>query len=89
MMLDIYTGELQFQGRSMAMGFIKECWMRPSNIVAAEIVGGKKLIELDQVQCQIAPDTSAFTVVQQCVSKSGSVSGIAYDLSAAGIEAIA
>ena len=86
MMLDIlHRSRLQFPG--MAMGFIKRMLDEAIKHCSSRIVGGKKLIELDQVQYQIAQIQSAFTIVSAMCFKSSSVSGIAYDLSAAGIEA--
>ncbi len=86
MMLDIlHRSRLQFPG--MAMGFIKRMLDEAIKHCSERTVGGKKLIELDQVQYQIAQIQSAFTVVSAMCFRSSSVSGIEYDLSAEGIEA--
>ncbi len=86
MMLDIlHRSRLQFPG--MAMGFIKRMLDESIKHCSQRIVGGKKLIELDQVQYQIAQIQSAFTVVSAMCFRSSSVSGIANDLSSEGIEA--
>lgn len=86
MMLDIlHRSRLQFPG--MAMGFIKRMLDEAIKQCSRRIVGGKKLIELDQVQFQIAQIQSAFTVVSAMCFRSCSVSGIEHDLSGEGIEA--
>ncbi len=86
MMLDIlHRSRLQFPG--MAMGFIKRMLDESIKHCSERVVGGKKLIELDQVQYQIAQIQSAFTVVSAMCFRSSSVSGIANDLSAEGIDA--
>ncbi len=86
MMLDVlHRSRLQFPG--MAMGFIKRMLDEAIKQCNHRIVGGKKLIELDQVQYQIAQIQSAFTVVSAMCFRSSSVSGIENDLSSEGIEA--
>lgn len=86
MMLDLlHRSRLQFPG--MAMGFIKRMMDEAIRQCNQRIVGGKKLIELDQVQYQISQIQSAFTVVSAMCFRSSSVSGIENDLSAEGIEA--
>jgi alkylation response protein AidB-like acyl-CoA dehydrogenase len=86
MMLDIlHRSRLQFPG--MAMGFIKRMMDEAIRQCNQRIVGGKKLMELDQVQYQISQIQSAFTVVSAMCFRSSSVSGIENDLSAEGIEA--
>ena len=86
MMLDIlHRSRLQFPG--MAMGFIKRMMDEAFRQCNNRIVGGKKLIELDQVKYQIAQIQSAFTVVSSMCFRSSSVSGIENDLSGEGIEA--
>ena len=86
MMLDIlHRSRLQFPG--MAMGFIKRMMDEAIRQCNNRIVGGKKLIELDQVKYQIAQIQSAFTVVSSMCFRSSSVSSIENDLSGEGIEA--
>ncbi len=86
MMLDVlHRSRLQFPG--MAMGFIKRMLDEALKQCNQRIVSGKKLIELDQVQYQIAQIQSAFTVVSAMCFRSSSVSGIENDLSGEGIEA--
>jgi alkylation response protein AidB-like acyl-CoA dehydrogenase len=86
MMLDIlHRSRLQFPG--MAMGFIKRMLDEALRQCNERIVGGKKLIELDEVQYQIAQIQSAFTVVSSMCFRSSHVSGIEHDLFAEGIEA--
>ncbi|RNI40174.1 acyl-CoA dehydrogenase [Hanamia caeni] len=86
MMLDIlHRSRLQFPG--MAMGFIKRMLDEALQQCNQRIVGGKKLIELDEVQYQVSQIQSAFTVVSAMCFRSSYVSGIEHDLSAEGIEA--
>ena len=86
MMLDIlHRSRLQFPG--MAMGFIKRMLDEALRQCNQRIVGGKKLIELDQVQYQVSQIQSAFTVVSSMCFRSSQVSSIDNDLSAEGIEA--
>lgn len=86
MMLDVlHRSRLQFPG--MAMGFIKRMLDGAIKQCNQRIVGGKKLMELDQVQYQIARIQCAFTVVSAMCCRSTNVSGIENDLSGEGIEA--
>jgi hypothetical protein len=86
MMLDIlHRSRLQFPG--MAMGFIKRMLDEALQQCNQRIVGGKRLIDLDEVQYQISQIQSAFTVVSSMCFRSSHVSGIEHDLSAEGIEA--
>lgn len=86
MMLDVlHRSRLQFPG--MAMGFIKRMLDEALKQCNQRIVGGKKLIELDEVQYQICQIQSAFTVVSSMCFRSSQVSSIENDLSAEGIEA--
>lgn len=86
MMLDIlHRSRLQFPG--MAMGFIQRMMDEAIRQCNRRVVGGKKLIELDQVQYQISQIQSAFTVVSAMCLRSSGVSSIEYDLSGEGIEA--
>ena len=86
MMLDVlHRSRLQFPG--MAMGFIKRMLDEALKQCNQRIVGGKKLIELDEVQYQISQIQSAFTVVSSMCFRSSHVSGIENDLSAEGIQA--
>lgn len=86
MMLDIlHRSRLQFPG--MAMGFIKRMLDEAINQCNRRIVGGKKLMELDQVQYQISQIQSAFTIVSAMCFRSSQVSSIENELSSEGIEA--
>lgn len=86
MMLDIlHRSRLQFPG--MAMGFIKRMLDESIKQCNRRVVGGKKLIELDQVQYQVSQIQSAFTIVSAMCFRSSQVSNIENDLSAEGIEA--
>ncbi|HDZ14419.1 hypothetical protein LCGC14_1014620 [marine sediment metagenome] len=86
MMLDIlHRSRMQFPG--MALGFIKRMLDESIKQCTSRIVGGKKLIELDQVQYQISKIQSAFTVASAMCFRSSSHSGIDNDLSDEGVEA--
>ncbi len=86
MMLDIlHRSRLQFPG--MAMGFIHRMLDESLRHCNNRVVGGKKLIELDQVQYQISQIQSAFTIVSAMCFRSSQVSGIENELSSEGIEA--
>lgn len=86
MMLDIlHRSRLQFPG--MAMGFIHRMLDEALAHCNRRIVGGKRLIELDQVRFQIAQIQSAFTVVSAMCFRSTSISSIAADLAGEGLEA--
>lgn len=86
MMLDIlHRSRLQFPG--MAMGFVKRMLDEAIRHCNQRIVGGKKLIELDQVQFQISQIQSAFTMISAMCHKSSKISGIEHDLAGEGIVA--
>jgi len=86
MMLDIlHRSRMQFPG--MALGFIKRMLDECIKQCNERIVGGKKLIELDQVQYQISRVQCAFTVASAMCFRSSKHSGIDNDLSDAGVEA--
>ncbi|MDT7830462.1 acyl-CoA dehydrogenase family protein [Pricia sp. S334] len=86
MMLDIlHRSRMQFPG--MALGFIKRMLDEAIKQCNERIVGGKKLIELDQVQYQISKIQCAFTVASAMCFRSSDHSGIDKDLSNSGVEA--
>ena len=86
MMLDIlHRSRMQFPG--MALGFIKRMLDESIKQCNERIVGGKKLIELDQVRYQISRVQCAFTVASAMCFRSSGHSGIENDLSDAGVEA--
>src|SRR5690606_34376272 len=86
MMLDIlHRSRMQFPG--MALGFIKRMLDEALKQCRERMVGGKQLIELDQVQYQISRIQSAFTIASAMCFRSSGKSGIAHDLSGESIEA--
>ncbi len=86
MMLDIlHRSRMQFPG--MALGFIKRMLDEGIKQCNERIVGGKKLIELDQVQYQISRVQCAFTIASAMCFRSSSHSGIDNNLSDEGVEA--
>jgi len=86
MMLDIlHRSRMQFPG--MAIGFIKRMLDESIKYCNERIVGGKKLIELDQIQYQISRIQSAHTIASAMCFRSVSHSGIEKDLANEGIEA--
>ena len=86
MMLDLlHRSRLQFPG--MAMGFIKRMLDESINYCNERIVGGKRLLELDQVKYQISKIQSSYTIASAMCFKSSAMSGIEYDLANNGVEA--
>ncbi|MBD0776408.1 acyl-CoA/acyl-ACP dehydrogenase [Maribacter sp. ANRC-HE7] len=86
MMLDIlHRSRMQFPG--MATGFIKRMLDESIKYCNERIVGGKKLIELDQIQYQISRVQGAYTIASAMCFRSSGHSGIENDLSNEGIEA--
>lgn len=86
MMLDIlHRSRMQFPG--MAMGFIKRMLDESLKYCQERMVGGRKLIDMDQVQFQISRIQSAFTVVSAMCFRSSTNSGIDKNLADQGIEA--
>lgn len=86
MMLDIlHRSRMQFPG--MAVGFTKRMLDESIKYCNERVVGGKKLIELDQIQYQISKIQSAYTIASAMCFRSSTNSGIENDLSSEGIEA--
>lgn len=86
MMLDIlHRSRMQFPG--MAVGFIKRMLDESIKYCNERIVGGKKLIDLDQIQYQISKIQSAYTIASAMCFRSSTNSGIDKDLANEGIEA--
>lgn len=86
MMLDIlHRSRMQFPG--MAVGFIKRMLDESIKYCNERIVGGKKLIDLDQIQYQISKIQGAYTIASAMCFRSSTNSGIANDLANEGIEA--
>jgi len=86
LMMDLlHRSRLQFPG--MAMGFLRRLMDESIKHCTTRFVGGKPLIELDQVKHQISKIQSAFTVSSAMCSRSSAVSGIDNNLASYGIEA--
>lgn len=86
LMMDLlHRSRLQFPG--MAMGFIRRMLDEALNHCKKRIVGGKPLIELDQVKLQIAKIQNHFTVCSAMCARSSEISGIKNNLALAGVEA--
>ena len=86
LMLDLlHRSRMQFPG--MAMGFIKRMLDESIKYCNERIVGGKKLLDLDQVKFQISKIQSAFTIASAMCFKSSLKSGIENDLSSDSVEA--
>lgn len=86
MMLDIlHRSRMQFPG--MALGFIKRMLDESIKYCNERIVGGKKLIDLDQIQYQISKIQSSYTIASAMCFRSSANSSIDNDLANEGIEA--
>ncbi|PIF00155.1 MAG: acyl-CoA dehydrogenase [Maribacter sp.] len=86
MMLDIlHRSRMQFPG--IAVGFIKRMLDESIKYCNERIVGGKKLIDLDQIQYQISKIQSAYTIASAMCFRSSTHSGVENDLANEGIEA--
>jgi len=86
LMMDLlHRSRYHFPG--MAMGFIHRNLDEAILHCSSRIVGGKPLIDLDQVQHQIACIQSAFTLSSAMCARSSVHAGLENDLSGDGIEA--
>ncbi|WP_103866187.1 acyl-CoA dehydrogenase family protein [Aquimarina sp. I32.4] len=86
MMLDVlHRSRMQFPG--MGLGFIKRMLDECIKHCNERIVGGKKLIDLDQIQYQISRVQSSFTIASAMCFRSSNHSGIENDLANEGVEA--
>ncbi len=86
MMLDIlHRSRMQFPG--MARGFIKRMLDEAIKHCSNRVVGAGSLLEMDQIQYQLARIQSAFTVSSAMCVRSCDISGIEHQLAASGIEA--
>lgn len=86
MMLDIlHRSRMQFPG--MAMGFINRMLDEAIKHCSTRVVGNGTLIEMDQIQYQLARIQAAYTVATAMCARSSSISGIENNLAASGIEA--
>jgi len=86
LMIDLlHRSRLQFPG--MAMGFIKRMLDESIKHTNERIVGGKSLMELDQIKHAISRIQSAFTVCSAMCWKSSSMSSIHVNVAGNAIEA--
>lgn len=86
LMMDLlHRSRYQFPG--MGTGFIHRMLDEAVKHCSNRIVGGKPLIELDQVRHQIGKIQSAFTISSAMCSRSADVSGIEHNLASSAIEA--
>jgi acyl-CoA dehydrogenase len=77
----------RFQIPGMGMGFIRRMLDEAIKQTTTRFIGGKSLLELDQVQHQLGRIQSAFTINSAMCSRSAGFSGIENDLSSAAVEA--
>lgn len=86
LMIDLlHRSRYHFPG--MGMGFIHRMLDESIQHCSSRIVGGKPLIELDQVQHQIARIQSAFTIGSAMCSRSAAYAGIENNLTTDAVEA--
>ncbi len=86
LMMDLlHRSRLQFPG--MAMGFIERMLDDAIDHTQKRYVGGKALIQLDQVKYQIARIQSAFTICSGMCSRSSEFSSIENNMAGHGLEA--
>ena len=86
MMLDLlHRSRMQFP--SMAMGFLTRLLDEATAHCRDRLVGGKSLLEYDQVQARLARIQSAFTVCSAMCVNTTERAGIAKDLAPHGLEA--
>ncbi len=86
LMMDLlHRSRLQFPG--MAMGFIERMLDDAIDHTRKRFVGGKALIQLDQVKYQIARIQSAFTICSGMCSRSSEFSSIENNMAGHGLEA--
>ena len=86
MMIDtLHRSRLQFPG--MAMGFIQRLLDESIQHTKSRFVGGKPLIELDQIKHAISRIQSAYTVCSAMCWKSSTFSGIDNNVASNAIEA--
>ena len=81
----LHRSRYHFPG--MGMGFIHRMLDEAIKHCSSRIVGGKPLIELDQVQHQIARIQSAFTLSSAMCARSAAYAGIENNLSSDAVEA--
>lgn len=86
LMMDIlHRSRAQFPG--MAMGFIRRMLDEALEQTSNRIVGGKPLLELDQVKYQVSNIQSAFTICSAMCHRSSKFSSIENDLAGDAVEA--
>lgn len=86
LMMDLlHRSRFQFPG--MGMGFIRRMLDESIKHCNSRIVGGKPLMELDQVKYQVAKIQSAFTVASAMCTRSSLYSGLETNLAGSGVEA--
>ncbi|MBN2738424.1 MAG: acyl-CoA/acyl-ACP dehydrogenase [Spirochaetales bacterium] len=86
LMMDLlHRSRFQFPG--MGIGFIRRMLDESIKHCTTRVVGGKPLMELDQVKHQIAKIQSAFTIGSAMCSRSVAYSGIENNLASAAVEA--
>lgn len=86
MMLDLlHRSRLQFPG--MALGFVQRLLDEALKHCKDRLVGGKPLLELDQVQARLSKLQTGFTVCSAMCAYSSKNAGVANDLSGWGLEA--
>ena len=86
LMMDLlHRSRFQFPG--MGIGFIRRMLDEAIKQTNSRIVGGKPLMELDQVKHQISKIQSAFTICSALCSRSATHSGIENNLAAEAVEA--
>ncbi len=86
MMLDLlHRSRMQFPG--MAMGFIHRIMDEAINHCKQRLVGGKSLLNYDQVQERLSKIQASFTVCSAMCSNSAKKAGVENDLTGIGIEA--
>ncbi|WP_202621811.1 acyl-CoA dehydrogenase family protein [Pontibacter russatus] len=86
MMLDIlHRSRMQFPG--MGMGFIHRMLDEAVAHCESRVVGGGRLLAMDQVQFQVSRIQTAYTICSAMCARSSGVSGIAHNLASESLEA--
>lgn len=86
MMLDIlHRSRMQFPG--MGMGFIRRMLDEALDHCKSRMVGASNLFAMDSIKFQLSRIQTAFTICSAMCYKSSSMSGIAHNLAAEGLEA--
>lgn len=86
LMMDLlHRSRMQFPG--MGIGFIRRMLDEAIKQTTERFVGGKALIDYDQVKAHIAKIQSAFTITSAMCKRSSLISGIQNNLALLGVEA--